>query len=90
MKYKIHSHETMAFANINENGSREQKVQLDVLKKGEKLKHENFVFAKILLNEVSNGIFVLVRDMLLEPTFDPFNYHLENEKKHKKKRAFTK
>ena len=54
---------------------------------------------KTLLNEVSNGIFASVRDMLsesgkdkdgfldilLEPTFDPFNYQLENEKKHKKR-----
>ena len=90
--------ETMAFANINKNGSREQQVQLDVLTEVTKLKAENFVLAKTLVNEVSNGKFDSVKDMLsesgkdkdslldilLEPTFDPFNYQLENEKKPEK------
>lgn len=91
--------ETMAFANINKNGTMEQKVQLDVLKEGAKLSAENFVLAKTLVNEVSNGFFTSVREMfeesgkdkdnflniLLEPTFDPFNYELENEEKRKRK-----
>ena len=85
--------ETMAFANINKNGNREQKVQLDVLKEGATLSAGNFELAKTLVNEVSNSFFVSVRDMLsesgkdkddflgilLEPTFDPYNYQIENE-----------
>ena len=91
--------ETMAFANISKNGSREQKVQLDVLREVAKLTPENFILAKTLVNEVSNGFFVSVGDMLsesgkdkdgfldilLEPTFDPFNYQLENEEKRKRR-----
>ncbi len=87
--------ETMAFANINKNGSREQKVQLDVLKEGAKLKTENIEVAKTLINEVSNGIFNSVEEMLsktdtdkdsfleilLEPSFDPFNNEFEKEEK---------
>lgn len=91
--------ETMAFANINKNGIMEQKMQLDVLREGAKLKAENFVLAKTLVNEVSNGFFASVREMfeesgkdkdnflniLLEPTFDPYNYQLENEEKRRRK-----
>lgn len=87
--------ETMAFANINKNGSREQKVQLDVLMEGAKLKTENIEVAKTLVNEVSNGIFNSVEEMLsktdtdkdsfleilLEPSFDPFNNEFEKEEK---------
>jgi len=64
-----------------------------------KLTPENFILAKTLVNEVSNGFFVSVKDMLsesgkdkddfldilFEPTFDPFNYQLENEEKRKRR-----
>ncbi len=87
--------ETMAFANISKNGSREQKVQLDVLREGSKLKPENFILAKTLANEVSNGIFTSVTEMLsktdidkdgfldilLEPSFETFNNEFEKAEK---------
>ncbi|TKC03120.1 DUF5712 family protein [Pedobacter cryotolerans] len=87
--------ETMSFANINKNGSREQQVQLDVLKEGAKLTGENFALAKTLVNEVSNGIFSTVNDMLsesgkdkdgfleilLEPSFETFNNEFEKAEK---------
>lgn len=87
--------ETMAFANINKNGSREQQVQLDVLKEATKLKAGNFVLAKTLLNDVSNGIFPSVTEMLyktdidkdvfleilLEPSFEKFNNEFEKAEK---------
>lgn len=87
--------ETMAFANINKNGNLEQKMQLDVLKEGAKLNAENFVLAKTLVNEVSNGIFTSVTEMLsktdidkdsfleilLEPNFETFNNEFEKAEK---------
>lgn len=87
--------ETMAFANVSKNGSREQKVQLDVLREGAKLTGENFVLAKTLVNEVSNGIFASVTEMLsktdidkdgfleilLEPSFETFNNEFEKAEK---------
>lgn len=87
--------ETMAFSNINKNGSREQKVQLDFLREGAKMKPENLMHAKALVNDVSNGVFNSVSDMLskadidknsfldilLEPSFDPFSNEFERDEK---------
>ncbi|MBC7743724.1 MAG: molybdopterin-guanine dinucleotide biosynthesis protein MobB [Flavobacterium sp.] len=85
--------ESMAFSNINKNGDMEQKVQLDFLREGAKMKPGNLMQAKALINEVSNGVFNSVLDMmskvdidkdnfleiLLEPSFDPFNNEFEKE-----------
>jgi hypothetical protein len=87
--------ETMAFSNIIKNGNREQKVQLDVLKEGTKLNPKNLVLAKKLVNDVSNGLFTSVADMLsktgkdkdgfleilLEANFEPLNNEFEKEEK---------
>lgn len=87
--------ETMAFSNISKNGNREQKVQLDFLTEGAKMKPENLTHAKELVNEVSNGTFNSVSEMLsksdidkhrfleilLEPGFDPYNNEFEKEEK---------
>ncbi|WP_461790494.1 DUF5712 family protein [Pedobacter sp.] len=90
----------MAYANIQKNGSLEQRMQLDVLNKVLENQPNGKLYENNLVNEITKGEFPTLKDMLsktghesifellLAPTFEPEQQEPNKTKKSRRKKHY--